>query len=318
MSKHKNLIRRSAAGLILLLAFLLCACGQDPSSSAEGQTNSTPTLPVLHSSKTDDPASSAGEITQDETDPASDPAGTTAAPGPTQMTDTEYTGPEFDYTRFPERIILRCEDFGITRIKSPYDKDGDGIDDQTDFFLGAKAYISQNLQYDASSYYSNGYPEADAEGVVRSVCTDVIGAAFMAAGYDLRALVDKDIQEHREWFTTDLAAQGLGQLEDFKVGDSKIDFRRVRNVWVLLEHHAESLTLDLSDQAAWQPGDIAIFWDNVWHMHIVMISDRRASDGVPYVIHHASKGQTLFEEDYMVSATKKLIGHYRWNGYNGE
>ncbi|MBQ4425150.1 MAG: DUF1287 domain-containing protein [Lachnospiraceae bacterium] len=308
----------AALAAAILMLFSLSACSSDPSETGKTEKASTSaTLPYIPAIPGDSEQSAEGS-TAAEDDPTDEP------PGPTETekeTDTEYVGPEFEYTRMPERVLLYPEDFGITRYQSPLDKDGDGIDDQTDIFLGAKAYVAQDLRYNASSYYAEGYPEPAEDGHIDSVCTDVVGAALVAAGYDLRALVDQDIRNHREWYTTDISAYGSLEELERQLGDSKIDFRRVRNLWVFFEHHADSLTLDLSDQGAWQPGDIAVFWDTtskIWKMHIVIISDRRASDGVPYVLHHASTGQTLFEEDYMVSATKQLIGHYRWTGYNGE
>ena len=48
------------------------------------------------------------------------------------------------------------EDFGIEDFHSSVDKDGDGIDDQTDILQGARDYISTNPVY-KSKYYSTGY-----------------------------------------------------------------------------------------------------------------------------------------------------------------
>ena len=244
-------------------------------------------------------------------------APTTSEPYPT---DTEYVGPAFDYTRMPAHYLMYGEDFGISRYTSPLDKDGDGVDDQTDIFLGAKAYLAQKPQYNASSYYAGGYPKVNEKGILEGVCTDVVAAGLLAAGYDLKAMVDQDIANHPEWFSKELADKGYGSEGSFVIGEKNIDFRRVRNLYVFMEHHAEKLTLDLTDLSAWQPGDIVVFFGSsgLWNGHIAVISDRRAEDGVPYVLHHANEGQTLYEEDYLVSTNKTIMGHYRWNGYNGE
>ena len=71
------------------------------------------------------------------------------------------------------------EDFGIEDFHSSVDKDGDGIDDQTDILQGARDYISTNPVY-KSKYYSTGYPD-DQYGV----CTDVVANAMKSAGYDI-------------------------------------------------------------------------------------------------------------------------------------
>ena len=63
------------------------------------------------------------------------------------------------------------KDFGIADIYSSVDKDGDGIDDQTDILQGAREYIATKPVY-KSKYYSTGYPD-DQYGV----CTDLVANA---------------------------------------------------------------------------------------------------------------------------------------------
>ncbi len=313
--------RYAFAALMLCLILAVSGC------SSVGESTVSQTLPVVDPgiNSTPAPSSTAADPVQSaassETADHTDTQQTTPEPTYTEPypTDTEYVGPAFSYTRAPGHYLKYLEDFGFTRYKSPLDKDGDGVDDQTDIFIGAKEYLAQKPQYNASSYYIGGYPFVR-EGRLEGVCSDVISAGFVAAGYDLKELVDRDIVNHREWFTTDLAAAGLGGVDAFDVHDTNINFRRVRNLYAFLEHRAEKLTLDLTDLSAWQPGDIVIFFGSsgIWNAHIAIISDRRADDGVPYVLHHANEGQTLYEEDYLMSTNKKLVGHYRWTGFNGE
>ena len=47
--------------------------------------------------------------------------------------------------------------FGITTYISPVDKDGDGVDDQTDILKGVRDYIKTEPKY-KSVYYATGYP----------------------------------------------------------------------------------------------------------------------------------------------------------------
>ncbi len=299
--------------IIAVLAFT-AACGASVRESGEstaarsGEVTEAPTLPVV--SPTLDPGTEEPVTTTPEPTTVTEP----------YPTDTEYVGPAFDYTRMPGHYIKTGEDFGIATYHSPLDRNANGVDDQTDILHGAKQYLSRKPQYNASSYFAGGYPEINEQGVWEGVCTDVVAAGLVAAGYDFKSLVDADIRNHPQWFTTELAEQGLGREGAFEIGEDKIDFRRVRVLYPFFEHRAEKLTTDLTDLAAWQPGDIVIFFGSsgLWNGHIAVISDRRADDGVPYVLHHANEGQTLYEEDYLTSTNKTIVGHYRWNGFNGE
>ncbi len=295
--KHKILKASASLALALLLVVMTGALA----GCSEGQETSTAGgLVTLFPSIADPEDTGSADATTEQA-------------GPTHPTDTEYSGISVDYTRWPGHEILSMDDFGLSRYTSPLDADGDGIDDQTDIFQSAKEYLlTKKPQYNASAWYKNGYPTEDESGVLYGVCTDVIGFGFLGAGYNLMDIVYKDIEEHPEYYKE--AADTNGN------GEKQIAFRRVRNLYCFFEHHAEKLTTDLTDLEAWQPGDIVIFFgkSGIWTSHIAMISDRRADDGVPYVLHHASTGQTLYEEDYLTTATKTLVGHYRYTGFNNQ
>lgn len=174
----------------------------------------------------------------------------------------------------------------IPRYRSQRDRDGDGIDDQTDILDSALAYVQTRPRY-RSAYYAGGYPD-DGCGV----CTDVVAFALRGAGFDLRTLMAEDIAAAPE-------AYGIS------APDADIDFRRVPNVRVYLERHAEALTCDTTDVEAWQGGDIVVY-----DGHIGIVSDRRDAYGVPYLIHHASPFQLAYEEDALASYGE-VVGHYR-------
>lgn len=174
----------------------------------------------------------------------------------------------------------------IPRYRSQRDRDGDGIDDQTDILDSALAYVQTCPRY-RSAYYAGGYPD-DGCGV----CTDVVAFALRGAGFDLRTLMAEDIAAAPE-------AYGIS------APDADIDFRRVPNVRVYLERHAEALTCDTTDVEAWQGGDIVVY-----DGHIGIVSDRRDAYGVPYLIHHASPFQLAYEEDALASYGE-VVGHYR-------
>ena len=59
-------------------------------------------------------------------------------------------------------------DFGIEDIHSSVDRDGDGIDDQTDILQGARDYIASQPVY-KSQYYSIGYPDDQYGAGIRTI-----------------------------------------------------------------------------------------------------------------------------------------------------
>lgn len=175
------------------------------------------------------------------------------------------------------------EDFRIETYKSLVDKDGDGIDDQTDFLQSVRNYIATKPKY-KSKYYRTGYPD-DGFGV----CTDVIAFGFRGAGYDLMELVNADIKANKKMYQLDVV-------------DKNIDFRRVNNLRIFFEHNAKSLTTDLTDIKEWQGGDIIVF-----KTHIGVVSDKRNWRGIPFIIHN---GGFHFEEDILEYRTD-IVGHFR-------
>ncbi len=187
----------------------------------------------------------------------------------------------------------RCE---IPLQISSYDENKNKVPDALDFVKGARQEVEGRTRYDGS-YYQQGYPP---EG--RGACTDVIWRAFRQGGYDLRAMVDEDIQEVP-------AAYGqTGQNPD-----SCIDYRRVQNLQVFFQRHGQVLTTEIKpgDEANlinWQPGDIVVFAPP--KEHIAIISDQRRRDGVPLIIHNA--GPWASEVDYLQSWPTDIIYHFRF------
>lgn len=191
--------------------------------------------------------------------------------------------------RYQHTSTVRPQDQYVVQVPDFYstvDADGDGVDDQTDVLNNAQAYVDTHPKY-KSRYYQTGYPDDD-----YGVCTDVVAFALKNAGYDLQALVDADIREHPQWY-------------DIQQPDANIDFRRVRNLKVFFAHHAVVLTTDVSQIEEWQGGDIVIF-----KKHIGIVSDSRNRDGVPYVIHHNSPWQSVYEQD-ILEKRSDIVGHYR-------
>ena len=160
------------------------------------------------------------------------------------------------------------------------------MDDQTDILRSARAYVAKKPDY-KSEYYENGYPTGR-----YGVCTDVVGAALLGAGYDLMQLVHEDVMD----------APGSYPQREAKV----IDFRRVVNLDVWFKRNAAYvLTTDVGQIEEWQGGDIVTF-----EGHIGIVSDRRNAEGIPYVIHHGREGQVHYEED-ILKTRGDITGHYR-------
>lgn len=186
-----------------------------------------------------------------------------------------------------EKKYYKASNLKIKTIYSDIDYDKDKIDDYTEFVLGARTDAKNNPKY-VSKYYENSYPPSN-EGI----CTDTIWRAFKEAGYSLRDMIDNDILLYPE------------DYPNIKEKDINIDFRRVVNLQIFFSKYGEALTINPYDVKEWQPGDIVIFEDN----HIGIISDRRNSKGITFVIHNI--GQKNKEEDYLTKSKVKY--HYRFN-----
>lgn len=178
-------------------------------------------------------------------------------------------------------------EFNIETIKSKIDFNNNGIDDYTDILNGAKIDAKNKPKY-KSVYYSGGYPPDNV-----GVCTDVVWRAFKNAGYSLKDMIDKDIENNKEDYNIDII-------------DKNIDFRRVVNLRVFFDKYAITLTNDINKIDEWQPGDIVIFGDN---QHIGIVSNYRNRSGVTYIIHNG--GQPVREEDYLKRSV--VIKHYRFD-----
>jgi len=168
------------------------------------------------------------------------------------------------------------------------DFNSNGVDDYTDILIGARRDAENRPRYDAS-WFSGGYPPEDA-----GVCTDLVWRAFKHAGYDLKAMVDKDIAANIALYPR---VEGRP--------DPHIDFRRTANLLVFFQRHAQSLTTDTAQPEQWQPGDIVTF--GTWHSAIV--SDKRNADGLPFILHNM--GQPNREEDAL--ANWEISGHFRFD-----
>ncbi len=178
------------------------------------------------------------------------------------------------------------------------DGNKNSIDDLQDILQGAKEDIGVTTSY-SGAYFFGGYPP---EGV--GACTDVISKALKKAGYDLKGMVDADIQMRRADYSIDKP-------------DPNIDFRRVANLVPFFKLYADSLTTRIipSNQdnlIQWQAGDIVVYDKSIFTktMHIGIVSDKRTWYGVPYIIHNYSSGTV--ESNLLNFWPAPIIHHFRF------
>jgi len=161
----------------------------------------------------------------------------------------------------------------------------------------ARSQIGVTLRYDPA-YVSLTYPGGDVPSD-RGVCTDVIIRAYRKAyDCDLQRLVHDDM-------TT--AFQAYPKTWGMKQPDKNIDHRRVPNLQTFFER--QKARWPVSDRGAdYLPGDLVTQMLPGNLPHIMIVSDRKRSDGVPLVIHNI--GQGTREEDYLFGSPR--TGHYRF------
>ena len=132
----------------------------------------------------------------------------------------------------------------------------------------------------------------------RGVCTDVVIRALRDAwGIDLQLAVNRDMTVA---FAEYPANWGL------TTPDRSIDHRRVANLATFFTRVGAGLTLT-DDPTPYLPGDI-VTWTLPGNLpHIGIVSDRRAKDGTPLVLHNIGTGAQ--EEDILFAYP--MTGHYR-------
>ena len=167
--------------------------------------------------------------------------------------------------------------------------------DRNQLVRDARAQIGVTIGYDGT-YRQLDYPLGDVS-VQTGVCTDVIIRALRQQNIDLQQLVHEDMVRH---FAVYPQKWGL------KRTDRNIDHRRVPNLETWFARHAESLSL--TDLDSYQPGDI-VTWRLPGNLpHIGIVSDRRAEDGAPLIIHNIGRGT---QEENILNEYSRIT-HYRY------
>lgn len=166
----------------------------------------------------------------------------------------------------------------------------------TDIVTAARNQIGVTLQYDGS-YRKLNYPNGDFNRTT-GVCTDVVIRALRdARSMDLQQLIHEDMKANFYKYP---------QYWGLKRPDKNIDHRRVPNLQCYFKRKGWSLPLTKASKD-YLPGDFVTVTVGGNLPHIMIVSDRKSTDGTPLVIHNIGCG-TQEEDDLF---TYPLTGHYR-------
>ncbi len=162
--------------------------------------------------------------------------------------------------------------------------------------VDAKKQIGVTVSYDPT-YRKLSFPRGDVPQET-GVCTDVVVRAYRLQNIDLQQLINVDM-------TSNFSA--YPQIWGLKATDKNIDHRRVPNIETYLKRHGQ--TLSITDKGSFQTGDI-VSWrlPNGNLPHIGIVSDKKASDGTPLIIHNIGRGTQ--EENILFAYPIK--GHFRY------
>lgn len=171
-----------------------------------------------------------------------------------------------------------------------------GATDNRTLVTAARAQIGVTVRY-VPSYQKLAYPNGDVPRE-QGVCVDVVIRAMRDAKRgDLQRLVHEDMKAHFDAYPKNW---GL------KTTDRNIDHRRVPNLQCFFKRKGWSSPVT-KKAADYQPGDFVTCMVAKRLPHIMIVSDRKAVDGTPLVIHNIGAGTQ--EENCLF--TYPLTGHYR-------
>ena len=163
--------------------------------------------------------------------------------------------------------------------------------------MAAQDRLKHNITYNGA-YLKLDYPGGDVPANI-GVCTDVIIRSYRAAfGFDFQKAVHEDMKAS---FSAYPKNWGLTRT------DRNIDHRRVPNLETYLKRQDASLGLSRKAED-FQPGDIVSWRLSGGLPHIGIVSDRKAADGTPLIIHNIGAGPQ--EEDILF--LYKMSGHFRF------
>ncbi len=178
----------------------------------------------------------------------------------------------------------------ITTAAKVRDRDGDGITDPLDVFIGAKK-TALNADAYTEGYVTIKYPMGDVPREM-GVCTDVVIRAVRNAGIDLQQALHEDIKRAKKAYPM---VKGRG--------NANIDHRRVKTILPYFVRHWEKHTITLDDKSdPLRPGDIVFmdtFPSKAGPDHIGIVSDTIGESGHPMIINNWTNGTVTTEMDLL-------------------
>ena len=164
-----------------------------------------------------------------------------------------------------------------------------------DIVRAARSQIGVTVMYDPA-YEAIECPNGDVPRA-RGVCTDVLIRALRdSRGIDLQPLIYKDMKWHSWAYPFKSIAQSV---------DPSIAHRRVLNMECYFRRHG--WTVASNAVGDFLPGDIVTCRVSGTLPHVMIVSDRIDTNGVPIVIHNIGEG--VKEEPYLLA--NKVAGHFR-------
>ncbi len=161
----------------------------------------------------------------------------------------------------------------------------------------ARERTYSNVRYDPK-YVRLAYPGGDVSPDT-GVCTDVVIRTYRNAfGFDFQKAVHEDMR-------SDFSA--YPKIWGLKRPDKNIDHRRVPNLETYLKRKGASVPIT-KNAADYKPGDIVSWRLGGRLPHIGIVSDKKASDGTPLIIHNIGEGPK--EENMLFSFD--INGHFRF------
>ena len=160
----------------------------------------------------------------------------------------------------------------------------------------ARTQIGKTLEYNPA-YVSLDYPNGDLP-IRRGVCTDVVIRALRSARkMDLQKLVHEDMKANFSKYP---------KIWGLKRTDKNIDHRRVPNLKTYFKRQGWALPVSRKKEH-YLPGDLVTCTVAGKLPHIMIVSDRKETDGTPWIIHNIGGGTQ--EETRLFEFP--ITGHFR-------
>lgn len=157
----------------------------------------------------------------------------------------------------------------------------------------ARTQIGVTVSYDPV-YRRIAFPMGDVPHNT-GVCTDVVVRAYRKQGIDLQFLVNRDMKQ---------AWSAYPKNWGLKSPDANIDHRRVPNLAAFFRRHGTRIPVS-SRASDYLPGDIVTWLVSRKLPHIGIVSNRKAANGTPLVIHNIGSGTR--EEDILCPPNHRAL-----------